>query len=197
MFSIAGAFIGGVATSLLSGDDSSDYYDAAASGADTQSIISSSMWNNYLATFQPLNEELVSTVTQPLEQQPGTKQALATVDRGYADATGNLKRDLGGRYQYGSGTETGNLLNLETQRTQAKATTYANAGQKQLSNQLQVANIGIGQPAQAATAAGNAASIYGSLATAAGNAAQSSWDSVGNGIGNLMQLYTLTSGSGS
>lgn len=192
----AGAAVGGIVSGSKAGKQAGQYASSAAGAADTQAAIAAESWNRYMSAFAPKEDVLLRETYQPVEKQPATKFALAQVDRGYADAAGNLKRSLGGRYQYGSGLERGALGSLERNRIQARAKTAAEAGTNLFNQRLQLANVGRGLPGQAVQAAGSAAGIYGNLAGMYGDAAKSSWDSVGTGIGNLMQIYTLSRGGG-
>ncbi|MCK4792508.1 MAG: hypothetical protein KAV87_52750 [Desulfobacteraceae bacterium] len=187
-----GGAVGGIASGKKAGKEAGRAASAVEKGAEFQTEIAAAQWDRYMEGFATLEDKLVEEVSRPLEDQPGTKRALATIDRGYADVTGNLRRTLGGRYQYGGGLERGNLLNLERQRIGAKAGAVAGAEADLFNRRTQVANIGRGLPGQAVGAAGSAANIQGSLANIYSGAAKGAWDSVGTGIGNLAQLYTLS-----
>ena len=145
-----------------------------------------------MSKFAPLENKMVTEASKPLEQQAGTKQALAQVDRNYANQAGNLKRTMGGRYQYGSGLEKGSLLNLDINRTNAKGQAWQDSATNLFNQRLQVANIGRGLPGQAVSSSGSAANTFGNLMNTAANSAKGTWDSIGSGVGNLMQLYTLS-----
>jgi len=165
---------------------------AVEKGAEFDTELAQKQWDRYMQVFAPGEEQLAKEVAKPLEQQTGLKRSLATIDRGYADVTGNLRRTMGGRYQYGSGLERGSLMNLERQRIGAKAGAVAGAETDLFNRRTQVANIGRGLPGQSLEASGRAGQAYGNLMGAYGGAAKGAWDSVGTGIGNLMQSYTLS-----
>lgn len=167
------------------------YTEAMRESTEWQQDIAYKQWKRYINTFAPLEDQLIETVQAPVEEQPGYNRMMAAIDRAYSDAGGSLRRMMGGRYPSGSDLETESMKNLELGRGRTKAGAIADLSQQRLANMMAIANLGRGLPAQAATGMANVTGAYSNLANIWGNAAQSSWGSLGNTMGNLMQMYML------
>ena len=187
----AAAAVAGTVSSISSAKKASKATAAATSTAQSQEEISREQWNRYLKTFAPMEEQLVSEVSKPVEEQPGFLGAMGAIERGYANTGANLRRTMAGRYPYGAGIESETQKTLELQRPRARAGVYSDFSKNRLTNMINVAQIGRGLPVTAMGGLSSAGSQYGSLAGTQSQAAASGWGSLGNMTGNMMQYYLL------
>lgn len=187
--------------------------------AKAEAARSEEAWGRYKSVFMPIEDELVKQIKEMPAEPPGLPRMLATVDRGYSDLEGNLRRTMGGRYQYGSGLERGAMERTELGRTRAKAGAVADLTnaweQEKFNRMMQVAGFGrtsaplmttSGGYAGGMAGVGSAGNIYSNVAGSYGNQAASyanlvnqanqasanAWASGGQTAGNLMQMYLLT-----
>jgi hypothetical protein len=151
-------------------------------------------WDRYMNEFAPLENRIVRESRAPVkvEKEPGFARMLATIERGYGDTEGNLRRSMGGRYQEGSGIERNAMRNLRLQKTAAKSGAIAdfakNLEETRFNRMLQAANLGRNLPATSVTAGAGATAANASLAGMYAKAAQEGWGTVGQSTGNLGRL---------
>ena len=191
------AAIGAAASvySAVKSDNRAEEQTTRASDANQQMAdIASAQWNRYLKAFAPLENTLVKEAKAPIEQQPGYGRMMATINRGYSDLEGNVKRTMGGRYPSGSGLERQAVRNVGLQKTTARTGAVADMMTQRFNRMLQAANIGRGLPAQAIVGSSGRATGSTNLANLYGQAAKSGWDSTGASLGNLMQLLSGAAG---
>jgi len=189
--------------------------------AQKESARADQAWNRYTSVFMPIEDELVRQVKEMPEEPPGLARMIGTIDRGYSDLEGNLRRMMAGRYQHGSGLERGTMERTELGRTRAKAGAKADAisawENEKFNRMMQVAGFGRTSAPLMTVSGGYAAPIstmgstgnmftniagqyggqaanYGNMANMYNQATANTWASAGNTAGNLMQMYLLTQG---
>lgn len=200
------AVVGAAAISASSQPDTSSLNNAAATSDQEQAQIAQNEWNNFQTTFQPLEGKFVGEAnnwTSPQNYDQAAGNAAATVDAQYGSAKAQLQRTPGmdpssGAYQAG-------MTNLGISQAASSATAQ-NAARATTQNQgigMQEAamNVGINEPAQAASAAGSAGYGLSSLSnsvnnqnTATGTAIGGAVQSVANGVTSYVNSNPTSSG---
>lgn len=163
---------------------------------EVENEIAKEQWGRFKKTFAPLEERIVSEAQAPveLEKEPGFSRMLAEIDKGYGDVSANVRRRLGGRYQYGAGIEPETQKTIDMQRVSARSGAVADFAktlkQQRFLNMLNAASIGRGLPATAASAAGSAAGQYGISAERHSAAAAKGWETAGATLGDIVKLWS-------
>lgn len=182
---VAGAAVVG---SVVSSRSASKSAARAAEATEWQGDLAYAQWERYVDKFAPLEDKIVKEAQAPVEEQPGFGRLMATVNRGYSDLEGNVKRTMGGRYPSGAGLERQAVRNVKLQKTTAETGAVADMMTQRYNRMLQAANLGRGLPATSIAGASGAAQNETLLASMYAKAAQGSWDSTGTSLGNLMKL---------
>lgn len=201
-----GAAIAGIAASAVSAGTSiygavsaSDSAGSAASSAsDSTSVLSDiakSQWDRYLATFAPMENELVAEVQQPARQNAGFLAEMGSINRQYGNSGSNIRAMMGGKNPYGSGLSYGYQRSNELNRTKTLAGAESTYNQNRLNNMMRVASLGQGLVNAAGSNAGNAANSYANLAKMYSNQASSAGESAGSSFGNLLDMASLLKGT--
>ncbi len=199
---VVGSVLGAAsaATSLFSGISGAgaagDMAEAQAGAANAQTALAKAQWARYLEAFAPLENQMIQEAQTPARETPGFLSMMGGINRNYADQGANIRRMMGGRYQYGGGLETSAQASNELNRTKAVAGAEADWNNQRWSRMMGIAGYGRGLPSQAMAGYGSAAGTYGNLANMYGNASQQAFGGVGQGLGNLAQLSLLSGNSG-
>ena len=90
---------------------------AADPYAQQQAAIAAEQW----AMAKPIYEEMAPEMRKPVEEQSYFKRMMGGIEKSYGDIGGQMRRTLGGRYQYGAGIEGESAKNLELSRARTKA----------------------------------------------------------------------------
>ncbi len=185
----AGSSIAGAA---MSSGGASAANERSADLGNKQLNFSFLQWKTFMDSLKPLKEEL----KKPMEEQQGFGRMMGTIDRGYSDATGNLRRTMGGRYPYGAPLEGIALQNLELDRTRTKAGATADWANNNWDRMMGVASLTGGLPAAATAGLSDASRTAAYQANQANQAAAGAWGNVGQTYGNLGQMAMMMGSPG-
>jgi hypothetical protein len=186
-----GSLVGGAISAWKAGDQADDYADAAGGLAKAQSQIARDQWSRYVKTFAPLENKVVSEVSKPLENQGYFAKMMAGVDKGYSDAKANVSRSMAGKFPSGSGMTDAKIQTIDLGRVRAKADATNTAESMRITKMMDAAALGRNLPGTALSGLSSASGTNQNLAGVYGNASDQGWGAVGNGAGNLTQLYMM------
>jgi len=184
--------------SILSGKMSSDSADEAAQQqyeiARRQLALAEAQWDRYKSAFLPIEDYLIENAQQPYSQNAGYLSNLASLEKNSANTTANLKRTMGGRYQYGSGLEQAGLLSNMLNRNTSKAQLGSTYEQNRINNLYSLANLGRGLTSDASNMYSSVGNTYGNLANMYSSQMNNAYNTAGNTIGSMLQLYLMSKG---
>ena len=124
--------------------------------AKEQQRIASEQW----AMAKPIYEELAPEARKPVEEQSYFKKMIGQMEGQYGDIGGQMRRTLGGRYQYGSGYEGEAAKNLGLTRARGRASAWQ-AGEEARRGFLTA--LASGGTATAQQGYGSAGGMYGDV----------------------------------
>jgi hypothetical protein len=188
----AAGTVGGLVGGSKAAGAASDAADAQTRLAAEQAALAREQWDRYLKVFAPYEEKLLAEAATPTRESPGYLAQMGTINRQYADTGANLRRMMGGRYESGGGIEAAIQSGLERNRVRDVAKAQNAHENERWNKMMGIAGFGRNLPATATAGYQGAGSQYGSLANMYGNLSGQAFGGVGQGIGNLMQMYALS-----
>ena len=159
--------------------------------AKQQADLAQQQWDRYLSVFSPLENQMITEAQTPARESPGFLAEMGGINQRYGDASGNLRRMMGGTYSSGAGVAAAGQRSLDLNRGKSLASAESNYNNQRWDRMLGMANLGRGLPATSTAGLASAGNLYGSLANMYGNLSGQAFGGVGQGVGNLYQMYAL------
>jgi hypothetical protein len=179
-------------------DQSSALTDEQVATAKQQREMAQAQWDRYLKAFAPLEDTLVKESQQPARQNAGFLAEMGGINHNYANSGANIRRMMGGAYPGGSGEALATQRSLEMNRIRDIAGAESKWNTDRFTRMLNAAQLGRSLPGSSLTGnssamsgLSSAANTYGNLANMYGNLSNQAYSGVGQGLGNLYQMYAL------
>lgn len=173
-----------------------DAMEGQGAAAQLMARIADQQWQRFKDVFAPFENDLLKESKLPAQKQPGYLRMMGDINDRYGSAEANVRRTLGGQYQYGSPMGKGAMRSMELNRTQDLNRLESDWNSKRFGNMMSVANLGRGLPGNAMQGLSGSSAGYGNLANMYGGLASNAFHSGGQNMSNLMQLYQLWKGGG-
>lgn len=188
--------IAGVASSAMGlfggdDDDSDEYKSSVASSAQAQSAMAQELWQRYLNVFAPYEEKVLNEAAMPARESPGFLGMVGDINRQYGNQSANVRRALGGRYQYGSGMEGAAQKSVELNRTKALTGAESDWNANRFQRMLQASYLGNKLPISAMSGYGSAGSMYGNLANLTARQESEQDANLSETLSNLGSLFNM------
>jgi hypothetical protein len=140
-----------------------------ARAAKQQAEIAGKQYAWWERLYAPQEQKMMKTLAKPVEEQAYFKRLTGGLEKEYGDIGANVKRALGGRYQYGSGYEGASARNLALSKAATRATAWGQGEEMRRGGLMNMFAIGRGSVGAAQQGLSSAGAMAGDVATQLGN----------------------------